>query len=62
MRICARLRGAARACKLLRECRRCGRHKVNQLMEGMKNIHAIEKLAPGGTLDAAALANKLSSL
>jgi hypothetical protein len=38
------------------------RHKVNQLMESMKCVHNIEKLAPGGTVDIAALSQQLGSL
>jgi hypothetical protein len=38
------------------------RNKVNQLMESMKNIHNIEKLAPGGTVDVSALTAQLGSL
>lgn len=35
------------------------RNKVNQLMESMKSSHNIEKLAPGGTVDLAALTGQL---
>ncbi|WIA18967.1 hypothetical protein OEZ85_003636 [Tetradesmus obliquus] len=38
------------------------RNKVNQLMESMKNIHNIEKLAPGGTVDVSQLTAQLGSL
>lgn len=38
------------------------RNKVNQLMESMKNIHNIEKLAPGGTVDVSALTAQLGNL
>jgi hypothetical protein len=38
------------------------RNKVNQLMESMKNIHNIEKLAPGGSVDASALTSQLQKL
>lgn len=35
------------------------RNKVNQLMESMKSSHNIEKLAPNGTVDLAALTGQL---
>lgn len=38
------------------------RNKVNQLMETMKNVHKIEKLAPGGTVDIGALTSQLQHL
>lgn len=31
------------------------RNKVNQLMESMKNVHNLEKLAPGGSVVRASL-------
>ncbi|KAF8064553.1 AVT1D [Scenedesmus sp. PABB004] len=38
------------------------RNKVNQMMESMRNVHNIEKLAPGGTVDAGALASQLGRI
>lgn len=38
------------------------RNKVNELMASMKSVHNIEKLAPGGTVDAGQLAQQLASL
>jgi hypothetical protein len=35
------------------------RNKVNQLMESMKTSHNMEKLAPNGTIDLAALSSQL---
>lgn len=36
------------------------RSKVNQLMESMKNVKVIEKLAPNGTVDISSLLNSAS--
>lgn len=38
------------------------RNKVNQLMESMKNIKNIEKIAPGGNVDIGMLTSQLNSL
>lgn len=38
------------------------RNKVNQLMDSMKTVHNIEKLAPNGTVDMGALSSQLGKL
>ncbi len=38
------------------------RNKVNQLMESMKNIKNIEKIAPNGQVDVMALTSQLGAL
>jgi hypothetical protein len=38
------------------------RNKVNQLMESLKNVAHLEKLAPGGTVDIGTLTSQLQRM